>query len=70
MKVSEIVTMYVFHRRALGQRFRSEEAILKSFCKSVGDGPISIIDENAILSFLNGSGKITLYWEKKHRVLP
>jgi integrase/recombinase XerD len=69
MKVSEIVTMYVFHRRALGQRFRSEEAILKSFCKAVGDGPISIIDENAILSFLNGSGMITLYWEKKHRVL-
>ena len=38
MKLSEIVSLYVFHKRALGHRLRSEEAILRSFCKAVGDG--------------------------------
>jgi integrase/recombinase XerD len=69
MKISEVVSMYVSHKRALGQRFRSEEAILKSFCKIVGDGPISNVDEETVLAFLNGSGSTTVYWEKKHRVL-
>lgn len=69
MKLSEIVSLYVFHKRALGHRFRSEEAILRSFCKVVGDGPISIVDEETVWAFLNGNGPITVYWEKKHRVL-
>ncbi|MFH0725923.1 MAG: tyrosine-type recombinase/integrase [Pseudomonadota bacterium] len=69
MKISKIVSMYIFHKRALGQRFRSEEAILTSFCKVVGDGPISNVDEETVLAFLNGNGPVTVYWEKKHRVL-
>lgn len=69
MKLSEIVSLYVSHKRALGQRFRSEEAVLRSFCKAVGNGPIATVDEDTVLSFLNGSGPITVSWEKKHRVL-
>lgn len=69
MKLSEIVSLYVCHKRDLGQRFRSEEAILKSFYKAVGDSPISTFNEETVLAFLNGNGPITVYWEKKHRVL-
>jgi len=69
MKLSEIVSLYVSHKRALGQRFRSEEAVLRSFCKAVGDGPIPSVDEKTVLIFLDGSGPITVSWEKKHRVL-
>jgi integrase/recombinase XerD len=69
MKISEIVSTYVSHRRALGQRFRSEEAILKSFCKAVGDCLVSSVDEETVLAFLNGNGPITVFWEKKHRVI-
>ena len=69
MKLSGIVSLYVSHRRALGHRFRSEEAILRSFCKEVCHGPISTVDEETVLAFLNGNGPITVSWEKKHRVL-
>jgi integrase/recombinase XerD len=69
MKISKIVSKYISHKHALGQRFRSEAAILRSFCKVVGDGPISNVDEETVLAFLYGSGPITVYCEKKHRVL-
>ena len=39
MKLSEVVSLYVSHKRALGQRFRTEEAILRSFCKAVAMDP-------------------------------
>jgi site-specific recombinase XerD len=69
MKLSGIVSLYVDHKRALGQRFRSEEAVLRSFCKAVGHGPIATVDEETVLAFLNGSGPVTVSWEKRHRVL-
>lgn len=69
MKLSEVVSLYVFHKRALGQRFRTEEAILRSFCKAVGDGPVATIEAESVMAFLNGSGPVTEYWVKKHRVL-
>jgi len=69
MKISKIVSKYISHKHALGQRFRSEAAILRSFCKVAGDGSISNVDEETVLAFLNGSGPVTLYWEKKYRVL-
>ncbi len=61
--------MYISHKRALGQRFRSGEAILTSFCNVVGDGPISKVEKEAIMAFLNGSSPGSAYWEKKYRVL-
>lgn len=69
MKISKIVFKYISHKQALGQRFRSEAAILRSFCKVVGDGPIFNVDEETVRAFLYGSGPITVYCEKKHRVL-
>lgn len=69
MKLLEVVSLYVSHKRALGQRFRTEEAILRSFCKAIGNGPISTIEAEAVLAFLNGNGPVTEYWVKKYRVL-
>lgn len=69
MKLSEVVCLYISHKRALGHRFRTEEAILRSFCKKVGDGPIQSINAEAVLIFLKGNGLVTEYWAKKHRVL-
>jgi site-specific recombinase XerD len=69
MKVSEVVGLYVSHKRALGYQFRSEEHILRSFCKAVGNGPIATIDSQTVLPFLEGNGAVTEFWGKKHRVL-
>ncbi len=69
MRLSAVVALYVSHKRALGQRFRTEDAVLRAFCKAVGDKPIATIDARAVLAFLNGSGPVTEYWVKKYRVL-
>jgi integrase/recombinase XerD len=69
MKLSEVIWLYVSHKRALGYRFRSEEAVLRSFCKKVGDRPIAIIKVQTVLTFLDGNGPVTVSWAKRHRVL-
>lgn len=69
MKLSEVVCLYISHKRALGYRFRTEEDILRSFCKQVGDGHIQSTKAEVVLTFLNGNGPVTEFWAKKHRVL-
>ena len=69
MKLSAVVSRYVAHKRALGARFRAEEAILRAFCKAVGDSPIATVEAQDALAFLNGRGPITESWARKHRAL-
>lgn len=69
MKLSAVIALYLSHKRALGYRFRAEEAVLRAFCKTVGDKPVATIEPRAVLAFLNGSGPVTEYWIKKYRVL-
>ncbi len=69
MKLSQVVSLYISHKRALGLRFRTEEAILRSFCKTAGNESITAIASESVLSFLDGSGAVTEYWARKHRVL-
>jgi len=66
MKLSEVVSVYLSHKRSLGQRFRSEGAILKAFCKATGDGTINDVNSEVVLAFLGGSAPITGYWIKKY----
>ncbi len=69
MNLSTLVCQYVSHQRALGKRFRTEEALLRAFCNAVGDGPIAHVEPQAVLTYLSGNGPLTAYWAKKHRVL-
>lgn len=69
MKLSEVISMYVSHKRSLGYRFRTEKAILRSFCKAVGNRPIKTIDAEAVLAFLNSNGPVSENCVKKYRVL-
>jgi integrase len=69
MKFSEVVSLYISHKRSLGHRFQTEEHLLKAFCKIVGDGSLATIKEQTVLSFLNGNGQVTEYWLKKYHVL-
>ena len=69
MKLLEVISLYISHKQALGHRFRTEEAILRSFCKAVGDGPILTIEAESVLAFLNRNGQVTESWAKKYHVL-
>ena len=69
MRCSEVVSSYISHKRSLGYRFRTEEYLLQTFCKAVGDGPIAAIDDEVVSSFLNSDGPITEFWLKKYHVL-
>ena len=69
MKFSEVVSLYISYKRTLGHKYQSEEAVLRSFCKGVGNDPFASIQPEAVLTFLNGRGPITGYWMKKYRVL-
>lgn len=69
MKLSEAITMYLDHKRALGYRFFKEGYILRSFLKRVGNLPVASIEPKAVLSYLNQSGLVTATWIKKHHVI-
>lgn len=69
MKLSDVVSLYLSHKRALGYRFRNEEAVLGSFCKAVSNPAIEAIEAEAVLLFLVGNGPITQSWAKKYHVL-
>lgn len=66
MNLSTLISMYISHKRALGHRFKSEDALLGSFCRAVGDAPLPSIKAEAVLAFLNSQGTVTAYWVKKY----
>ncbi|MEF8722546.1 MAG: tyrosine-type recombinase/integrase [Candidatus Accumulibacter delftensis] len=69
MTLSAQVSMYIAHKRALGYKFETEEAIFKSFCRTVGEGPLASVEGKSVLAFLNGNGPVSAYWVKKYHVL-
>lgn len=70
MKILEIISLYISHKRALGRRYCNEEAILRSFCKASENRSITAIEPETVLVFLNGKGgPVTETWLKKYRVL-
>lgn len=70
MNLLDAISLYLNHKRALGYRFRTEEGILRAFLKRVGNIPITAIETEAILAYLNNINKsVTESWFKKHQVL-
>ena len=69
MKLSQAVSLYIDHKRALGMRFQNEEFILKAFTKSLNDPVIADTGDVSVLAFLHGHGPVTHTWLKKYRVL-
>jgi site-specific recombinase XerD len=69
MILSEIIASFVDHRQAIGMHFRTEARTLKSFCRFVGDRPLSEVTADQVLAFLSGRGPVTRFWERKHSVL-
>lgn len=71
MKLIELITRYVAYRKALGEKFKTNEMYLKAFCAAAGkDVPIASISEETIVQFLYGRfDGVTISWFVKHSAL-
>jgi integrase/recombinase XerD len=70
MNVYELVTHYVAFRRTLGEKFKTNESILRSFCRAVGPQTSTTnISAEVVSAFLDRGGSVTSGWFAKYRAL-
>jgi site-specific recombinase XerD len=71
MKLIELIEQYIDYRKSLGEKFKTNETYLKSFCKTMGKlTSIDKITEKEINHFLYGdSQSITSAWFIKHTAI-
>lgn len=70
MKLQAIVTQYVAFRKSLGQGFRTNEQVLKSFCRTLGHRlDVGEVRAAQVDAFLAGTGPLTARWHVKYRAL-
>jgi integrase/recombinase XerD len=70
MNIEELVTHYIAFRRTLGEKCKTTESILRSFCRGVGpQTSIALTGAEVVAAFLNGSDSVTSGWFKKHQAL-
>ena len=70
MNINDLVTQFVAFRRALGERCKTYEYLLRTFCRAVGPRtPIARIRLKDVMTFLNGTGPITRSWHGKYFAL-
>jgi site-specific recombinase XerD len=67
--LSDLVAQYVALQQSMGQGMRNDAAILKFFCRVMGDVPVTAVATDRVVAFLNGTGPVTLYWHRKHQTL-
>jgi integrase/recombinase XerD len=70
MNINDLVSHYVAFRRALGERFKTNESLLRAFCRAVGPQmPITRVRLKNVMTFLNGTGPTTRAWHAKYFAL-
>lgn len=70
MNINDLVTQYVAFCRALGERCRNKDFILRAFCRAIGPRTrISRIRVQDVAAFLAGAGPITNAWHTKYSAL-
>jgi integrase/recombinase XerD len=69
MKLSTLVSQYVAYKQDMGMRFHTEARTLKSFCRAMGDISATEITAVQVHEFIAGTGPVTGFWRRKHKVL-
>lgn len=70
MTIGDATREYVKYKQALGQRFETEEVILRAFTKRIGRRTVvSKITAKQVLGYLGSQGKVTRFWHRKHDAL-
>lgn len=69
MKLHDLVETYIDFKCSLGMRFRSQAAVLRAYCRMMGDVAIEEVQPEAALAFLTGTGPVTTRWMEYYRTL-
>lgn len=71
MKLYQLINQYIGYRKALGEKFKTNETCLKAFCCAIGpEVPINSITEKMVNCYLYGrSATITTGWFVKHAAI-
>lgn len=70
MKLLTVVSRYVAFRKSLGERFHTNEKVLRSFCRALADRiDVNEVRVDQVDSFLAGTGALTRSWHVKYSAL-
>ena len=70
MNINDLVTRYVAFRRTLGERCKTNENTLRSFCRAIGPRTrVNRIRAKDVATFLAGTGPITRAWHGRYFAL-
>ena len=70
MKLQAAVTQYVTYRKALGNKFISNEQILKKFVRDIGSKKnLADVQTKEVGTFIAGNGPVTATWHSKYSAL-
>lgn len=69
MRLHDLVEAYIAYKRSLGMSFVSDAAVLRSFCRAMGDISVEAVEPEPVLAFLAGTGAMTTRWGLKFYIL-
>ena len=69
MRINDVVAEYVAYKRAIGMRFDTDASILGSFCRHMGDVPLSSISADQVRTYLDGNTPVSSYWQRKYTAI-
>jgi site-specific recombinase XerD len=63
MKLYKLINQYVTYRRSLGEKFQTNDLMLRAFCRAVGKhSTIKNVSSRQVKAFIQGSGPVTSAW--------
>lgn len=69
MKLYDLVDAYIGYKHSLGMRYRSQAAVLRAFCRAMGDITVEQVRPESVLAFITGAGPVTSRWMETYRVV-
>src|ERR1039457_1044040 len=69
MKLYDLVEAYIVYKHSLGMRYRSQAAVLRAFCRAIGDITVEQVRPESVLAFITGTGPVTSRWMETYRVV-
>jgi integrase/recombinase XerD len=69
MRLHDLVEDYIAYKRSLGMSFVSDAAVLRSFCRAMGDIAVEVVKPAPVLTFIAGTGPLTTRWGLKFYIL-
>ena len=69
MKLHDAIECYIAYKHSLGMRFRSQAAVLRAYCRAMGNVTVEKVRPDSVLTFITGDGRVTARWIENHRVL-